>query len=744
MMRVANFRTLNFAFLAVTIALFFAFLFKDQLSVPPSIEETKASTGFDAPVATARLARILGDERPHRVDTPANDAVRERLLVEIRSLGLKPEIRDDFACRSTKRWGGASCARVRNVVVRMGPSGGDAIMVAAHYDSVAAGPGAADDGAGVASLLEIGAQLRGRTLTKPVILLFTDGEEAGLLGAASFVRSDPYANDVAFAINLEARGTGGPAIMFQTSTPNKQALAVFGHQPVRPVANSLAADIYRSLPNDTDATEFLSRGYEVLNYAFIEPLARYHSSIDSLKWLDRKSVGHLGSSGLRAVESYLVQPGRPSKPSRNVIYTDVVGRALLVMPTWAGAALIGLGLLASITMFIRAGGGRSIQVLFSPLLATILAGGICYGATALINAFRPEALWWYSEPRAAVAVIAAAGLLGVTVSLLAFARGASMNRLVAGAWIWIFAFAAFGGFFSQGSLILTAPAAGMFVLVWLLTFWKPNFPGIVWLIPAIALLGIILPTLSFAGSALGYAMAWAVAALAGLLFMPALALVYQSKHVDWSGLALPTLALLGGTAWAATVPAYTPETPAPLNIQHWESAGPVSNWVLSPDLEPVPAPLLGVAPFKKRSIPGNTGERTAAPAPSNAGTLPEVRIISDTIVSQQRQVILEINAPGADETHVVVPAEAGLTTVSFGKEIHSFDAKGGKGFRCIGRACLNWRMTVTIKPGAQKWSARALRYQLDETGRPLQRARPPNALPNQSGDVRVATQEFDL
>ena len=50
----------------------------------------------------------------------------------------------------------------------------------AHYDSVPFGPGAADDGAGVVTLLETARALKaGPPLKNDVIFLFTDGEEAG-------------------------------------------------------------------------------------------------------------------------------------------------------------------------------------------------------------------------------------------------------------------------------------------------------------------------------------------------------------------------------------------------------------------------------------------------------------------------------------------------------------------------------------------------------------------------------------
>lgn len=80
-----------------------------------------------------------------------------------------------------------------------------------------AGPGASDDGAAVATVLEIARILAARPASRhPVVLLITDGEEAGLLGAFLFVREHPLAKQVRAAVNLDARGTSGPSLMFET------------------------------------------------------------------------------------------------------------------------------------------------------------------------------------------------------------------------------------------------------------------------------------------------------------------------------------------------------------------------------------------------------------------------------------------------------------------------------------------------------------------------------------------------
>ena len=125
-----------------------------------------------------------------------------------------------------------------------------------HYDGVEAGPAASDDGAGSAALLETLRALRARKkpLAHDVIALFTDGEEAGLLGAAAFVREHPWAKDVAIVVNFEARGTTGRSFMFETGPGNLDAVAraaVAGDA----TAGSVFTTIYRTLPNDTDLSE---------------------------------------------------------------------------------------------------------------------------------------------------------------------------------------------------------------------------------------------------------------------------------------------------------------------------------------------------------------------------------------------------------------------------------------------------------------------------------------------------------
>jgi Zn-dependent M28 family amino/carboxypeptidase len=75
----------------------------------------------------------------------------------------------------------------------------------AHYDSVATGPGASDNGSGVVTLPETLRALRvGPSLRNDAILAFTDGEEDGGLGARAFV--DEYSPAKLVSVDLVDSG----------------------------------------------------------------------------------------------------------------------------------------------------------------------------------------------------------------------------------------------------------------------------------------------------------------------------------------------------------------------------------------------------------------------------------------------------------------------------------------------------------------------------------------------------------
>lgn len=211
--------------------IFAAFMLGGRLVDPPPLRANADPLRFDAVAARERLARILGDEAPHPIDSDAHDAVRARLLGEIEAIGLTPEVRESFSCVPQPRGPTVDCALARNILFSIGPQSGPAVMAATHYDSVPAAPGASDAGIGIAVWLEIARMLANSEPERRIVFFISDGEEVALLGAAAFAANDPLMDDVEALVNLEARGSRGPAIFFETNPPNGDSLAAYAHAP---------------------------------------------------------------------------------------------------------------------------------------------------------------------------------------------------------------------------------------------------------------------------------------------------------------------------------------------------------------------------------------------------------------------------------------------------------------------------------------------------------------------------------
>jgi len=94
-----------------------------------------------------------------------------------------------------------------DLVVRLGPPEGRALLVMAHYDSVPRSPGAVDNAAAVAVLLELARALSAEPPRAPVMLAFTANEEIGLVGAEALAAQ--LGDQVGLAVALDLIGGSG-------------------------------------------------------------------------------------------------------------------------------------------------------------------------------------------------------------------------------------------------------------------------------------------------------------------------------------------------------------------------------------------------------------------------------------------------------------------------------------------------------------------------------------------------------
>lgn len=92
------------------------------------------------------------------------------------------------------------------VATRLGKNTGQTVIVGAHFDTVDNTPGADDNGAAVAVLLELARTLGKHDYEKTLMLVAFDMEEIGLAGSQAFVKKLPSNANVEGAIILETIG----------------------------------------------------------------------------------------------------------------------------------------------------------------------------------------------------------------------------------------------------------------------------------------------------------------------------------------------------------------------------------------------------------------------------------------------------------------------------------------------------------------------------------------------------------
>lgn len=357
----------------------------DPLS-PPPLDEDAPPERFSAARAWPALEIIAAE--PHALGSERQDRVREYLERELEGLGVDWE---------RQVWSRTSQGVMRagvNLRARLPAQAPSAarVLLMAHYDSHPDAPGAGDDGAAVAAMLECLRALAPQGPRRNTLeFLLTDGEEAGLLGAAAYVETPGALDGLACVFNFEGRGNHGPAILFESGPDDRSWIAAYAACAPRPLGSSLGPAVYELLPNDTDFTLFKQRGIPGLNFAWVGGGSAYHRPADAPEHLDRRALQHhgetmlglarhLGDADLQSIASgrgratFFTLPGN--------LFVHYPGHWDLPI-----AALATLAVLASIAAGLRAerfsGAGMLMGLFATPFAAAVAAAILAATAQAV-------------------------------------------------------------------------------------------------------------------------------------------------------------------------------------------------------------------------------------------------------------------------------------------------------------------------------------------------------------------------
>jgi Peptidase family M28 len=728
---------------------------------PEPRPDSGAAAEFSGVRARDVLRELLGDGAPHPVGSAADAAVRDRIVARLRSLGLTPAVQQGFACSRD----GVSCAQVQDVAARLdGSQPTGAVLLLAHYDSVPAGPGAGDDMAGVAAILEIARLLKAGPPPKNTVLFMLDeGEEAGLLGARWFADHSPLAAEVKAVVNLEARGSSGPSLMFETSGDNGWLVPLYTSRAPHPITSSVYATIYELMPNDTDLTIFKRRPSPVpgLNFAFVGGPTHYHTSEDSLANLSPASLQHHGDNALAAVRG-LAQADLAHPPRGRLVFFDVLGAFVV---SWPMAWSLGLALLALVLALVAAavavrretttGGGVALG--FLAFLLTLALSGLAAFGLSLVAPRMP----WVASPLPLVAVfwllaLAFAGLLASGLGRRAGAAG-----LWAGAWL---------GWALLGLLLVVAlPAPGvsyLFVvpalvatLAGLLLSGRRGVAGgggtVAVLLAAAVAAVLWFPILIPLYDGLGAGALVPIAALAAIFFTSiaplfATAAPFLRRSVTFAAF----LAAIVCLVLAIVSPKYSTASPQPLNLLLHEDADTgQTRWIVSGP-PPFPAGFRQAASFATEpqaafpwSPPG--ARFPVAPAPALGAPGPQLTVVEDSASGSQRRLRLRLVSPrGARSATVFIPAAASLQSV----KIDGFAVPGHPSpfFGWYRQTVLTLppqgvELEVLLGAGAPSdWYVNDRTFGLPPAGDALRKARPATAVPIQDGDLTIVSRKVKI
>ncbi len=553
-------------------------------------------------------------------------------------------------------------------------------------------------------------------------------------------------------INVEARGTEGRPQMFEASAGNHRLVGAVASAERLPLTTSLAYEIYRRMPNDTDLSVWMRAGAQGLNFAFIGGVRRYHTPRDDLAHLDTSSVQVQGAAVLSTTQALLADR-EPLEPTVDAAYVDLFGAVLLRWSAPVGLLLAVLALLGLLAATVRARiagelrlgrlGAAFAIVLLTPLMAAIAGHGILWLIAALSAPLGP----FPTSPQLAlgsVAALASAASL-LTIAPLARRVGAPALALASGL-LWALLALATALLLPGGSALLlpTALLAALGLLIASGRGGERNYLAATLVSGAVAfavfvpLVESLADAIGLSGLLVGAAVGWMWTAA-----LPTLAAKRGDLGLRGLVLGLAGAALIGG-ALTAKAPRATFDQPHRLNFLHVSdldggaglvamesrlSAEALPEVLSAMDWSAPRAPL----PWSGRTMP-------TLPASTVAKAGPEVEFPSVTAVPEGRSVRTRVRPrPGAAIVHLMIPELVAMTIEGETVDTSEFRAgtAGTKVVTLWGAPEDGFEFIATVS-GEGSWLVADALLGLPEGDRSLAEARPEEVVASQWGDLSIA------
>ena len=234
-------------------------------------------------------------------------------------------------------------------------------------------------------------------------------------------------------------------------------------------------------------------------------------------------------------------------------------------------------------------------------------------------------------------------------------------------------------------------------------------------------------------------------ALASLAILPVLGAHAWSRRAFGVLLGASVMGALGLALVAAQQPPFSEQAPQRLNVLFVDDhATPGAQWALEAagTLPEAVRAVASCAATPVRPWPSAWSKAYLAPAGAHVFDAPTAQVVSEPEGSGRRLTVTLGGTPDADRLWVVVPKNAGLTTVGFQGQTYTPRASAidqeGTVIGCMTRDCPGQQVTlqfdslrpVTLWLGEQQ-------FRLPPQAQPLVHARPSTATPQHVGDATV-------
>ncbi len=542
---------------------------------------------FSEQNARTHVGMLAGTIGSRPIGTEANAKARAYITDQLRFFGFEVRVQE----ADSRRPSIGRSARVANVIAVRQGSRPEAVGIVSHYDSVAAGPGAGDAGLGVAAALEAGRVLASRSNPNwTLMILLTDGEEWGLMGAAALVTDRDVTRRLNTYVNVESIGASGPPMLFEAGPGNDWLLSVWRRSAPYPRGASFVNEIYRRLPNDTDFSILKLQEIPGLNFAAVGDGYAYHTSRDTPERLSSATLRQTGEQIVSLVNALeTVDITQRSQQERT--FFDVAGTSAVSYGPMTGLVIAFTALLFGVAAWVKV---TTAAVRLEGFLRWLLTFFWILAGTALVIASMAGATWalraasvvyhpWYARPGRLFLLLIAIGVsvgwavarLGrwlpakahgtrhpvvawsVTLPAWIILAAAGLWFVPAAAYLWLLPLLAAGVLLSvtPSANAVAIRAVSLAVLAVSATLWVRNTIDLLrFAVAELGRLPLVTPVLVYAG----------LMSAAGVMMVPPLmAAIASARPVlrPALGTAVCMLAIAVAGGFAYTAPAYTDDAP---------------------------------------------------------------------------------------------------------------------------------------------------------------------------------------